>query len=102
MSKMDLIIRGGTVIDGTGAAGRQADIAIDAGRIVSVGSVDAAAREEIDATGLIVTPGWVDIHTHYDGQITWESHVTPSSTLGATTIVAGNCGVGFAPVRPRD
>ncbi len=102
MSKLDLIIRGGTVIDGTGTAGRQADIAIDAGRIVAVGSVDAAAEEEIDATGLIVTPGWVDIHTHYDGQITWESRVTPSSTLGATTIVAGNCGVGFAPVRAPD
>ena len=102
MSKIDLVIRGGTIIDGTGAAETHADIAIEAGRIVSVGSVEAEAREEIDATGLIVTPGWVDIHTHYDGQITWESRVTPSSTLGATTIVAGNCGVGFAPVRPRD
>jgi N-acyl-D-aspartate/D-glutamate deacylase len=97
-----MVIRGGTVFDGTGAAAMTADIAVDGGRIVQVGDVAAQGRKEIDARGLMVTPGWVDIHTHYDGQITWDSRVTPSSTLGATTVVAGNCGVGFAPVRPRD
>lgn len=102
MGTVDLVIRGGTVYDGTGAAPFQADIAIADGRIVEVGEVRARGREEIDAHGLMVTPGWVDIHTHYDGQITWDSHVTPSSNLGATTVVAGNCGVGFAPARPGD
>jgi N-acyl-D-aspartate/D-glutamate deacylase len=102
MGQVDLVIRGGTVIDGTGAAPFEADVAIDGGRIVEVGQVAAKGREEIDARGLMVTPGWVDIHTHYDGQMTWDSRMTPSSTLGATTIVAGNCGVGFAPARPAD
>ncbi|MET0183586.1 MAG: amidohydrolase family protein [Caulobacterales bacterium] len=98
----DLIIRNGAVYDGTGAEPRIADIAIDGDRIVEIGAVTGAAREEIDAQGKIVTPGWVDIHTHYDGQITWSERITPSSTLGATTVVVGNCGVGFAPVRPGD
>jgi N-acyl-D-aspartate/D-glutamate deacylase len=98
----DLVIRGGLVFDGQGGPAVRADVAIDGDRIVQVGTVTARGREEIDATGLIVTPGWVDIHTHYDGQITWDSRMTPSSTLGATTVVAGNCGVGFAPVRPGD
>ncbi len=102
MSGPDLVIRGGMVFDGTGAPGRVADVAIINGRIVAVGADLPAGREEIDASGLMVTPGWVDIHTHYDGQITWDSRMTPSSTLGATTVVAGNCGVGFAPVRKGD
>ncbi|WP_293908228.1 amidohydrolase family protein [Phenylobacterium sp.] len=102
MSQADLVIRGGLVFDGRGGAPVQADVAITGDRIVAVGTVAERGREEIDATGLIVTPGWVDIHTHYDGQITWDSRMTPSSTLGATTVVAGNCGVGFAPVRPQD
>jgi N-acyl-D-aspartate/D-glutamate deacylase len=98
----DVVIRGGLVFDGQGGPAVHADIAIEGDRIVQVGTVTARGREEIDAAGLIVTPGWVDIHTHYDGQITWDSRMTPSSTLGATTVVAGNCGVGFAPVRPDD
>jgi N-acyl-D-aspartate/D-glutamate deacylase len=102
MAQVDLVIRGGTVVDGTGSAPREADIAVDKGRIVEVGKVSAAGREEIDARGLLVTPGWVDIHTHYDGQVTWDERMTPSSIHGATTVVMGNCGVGFAPVRKTD
>ena len=96
----DLIIRGGTVVDGTGAPRFSADIAIDAGRITAIGTDLGEARDIIDATGLIVTPGFVDIHTHYDGQATWDDLLEPSSGHGVTTVVAGNCGVGFAPVRP--
>ena len=102
MSQPDLVIRGGLVFDGRGAPPVRADIAITGERITAVGDVPERGAEEIDASGLMVTPGWVDIHTHYDGQITWDSRMTPSSTLGATTVVAGNCGVGFAPVRPQD
>jgi len=102
MTLVDLVIRGGTVFDGSGGAPRIADIAIDAGRIVAVGAGAWRGAEEIDARGLMVTPGWVDIHTHYDGQMTWDRRMTPSSTLGATTVLAGNCGVGFAPARPAD
>jgi N-acyl-D-amino-acid deacylase len=96
----DLVIRGGTVVDGTGAPARVADVAIDDGLISQVGAVTAAGRREIDATGLLVTPGWVDIHTHYDGQATWDSYLSPSCWHGVTTVVMGNCGVGFAPARP--
>ncbi len=96
----DLIIRGGTIIDGTGGVPRVGDVAIQEGVIVEVGRVTGSAREEIDATGLAVTPGFVDIHTHYDGQVTWDPNVTPSCWHGVTTVVFGNCGVGFAPVRP--
>jgi N-acyl-D-amino-acid deacylase len=95
----DIVIRGGTVVDGTGAAARTADVAVDDGVITAVGEVDGGARRELDADGLLVTPGWVDIHTHYDGQVTWDPEVTPSSWHGVTTVVMGNCGVGFAPVR---
>jgi hypothetical protein len=102
MAQADLVIRGGTVFDGRGGPPVQADVAITAGRISAVGPGLPPGAEEIDATRLIVAPGWVDIHTHYDGQITWDSRMTPSSTLGATTVVAGNCGVGFAPVRKGD
>jgi N-acyl-D-amino-acid deacylase len=97
----DLIVRGGTVVDGTGAAPRTADVAVNDGIITEVGSLTGeAARRTIEADGLIVTPGFVDIHTHYDGQVSWDPLVTPSSWHGVTTVVMGNCGVGFAPVRP--
>ena len=96
----DLVVRGGTVVDGTGAERRAADVAVDDGRITAVGDVAAGGREELDATGLLVTPGWVDVHTHYDGQVTWDPLLIPSSWQGVTTVVMGNCGVGFAPVRP--
>jgi N-acyl-D-aspartate/D-glutamate deacylase len=98
----DVVIRGGTVVDGTGGASRTADVAISGGVITEVGGVRASGRREIDAGGAIVTPGFVDIHTHYDGQATWDERLQPSSALGVTTAVMGNCGVGFAPVRERD
>jgi N-acyl-D-aspartate/D-glutamate deacylase len=96
----DLIIRGGTIVDGSGVAPYVGDIAIDGERIVEVGEVAGEGRREIDATGLLVTPGWVDIHTHYDGQATWDPVMAPSSWHGVTTAIMGNCGVGFAPVKP--
>jgi N-acyl-D-aspartate/D-glutamate deacylase len=96
----DLIIRNGTIVDGTGAAPFVGDVAIDGERIVEVGEVTGTGRREIDADGMIVTPGWVDIHTHYDGQATWDPLLAPSSWHGVTTAIMGNCGVGFAPVRP--
>ena len=97
----DLVIRGGTVVDGTGAAPRTADVAVDDGRISAVGALDGAGgRRTVDADGALVTPGWVDIHTHYDGQATWDEVLAPSSWHGVTTIVTGNCGVGFAPASP--
>ncbi|HEU5082408.1 MAG TPA: amidohydrolase family protein [Acidimicrobiales bacterium] len=96
----DLVIRGGTVVDGTGGPARTADVAISDGTITEVGRVDGAAARELDADGLVVTPGFVDIHTHFDGQVTWDDDLTPSCWHGVTTAVLGNCGVGFAPVRP--
>jgi len=95
----DVVIRGGKLVDGTGAAPRTGDLAIDGDRITQVGGSAGAARREIDADGQIVTPGWVDIHTHYDGQVTWDPYLTPSSWHGVTTVVMGNCGVGFAPAQ---
>ena len=98
----DLVIRGGTVVDGTGAEPRVADVAIDNGVITAVGEITEAGTQEIDATGQLVTPGWVDVHTHYDGQATWDPELAPSSHHGVTTVIMGNCGVGFAPVRAGD
>jgi N-acyl-D-aspartate/D-glutamate deacylase len=94
----DLVIRGATVVDGTGAAPRTADIAVEGGTIVEVGRVDGPAHRTLDADGLLVTPGFVDVHTHFDGQATWDPHLTPSCWHGVTTALLGNCGVGFAPV----
>ncbi|MAI79037.1 MAG: amidohydrolase [Deltaproteobacteria bacterium] len=98
----DLVIRGGTVVDGTGAPARRADVAVQGDRIVAVGQDLGAGDQEIDASGLLVTPGWVDIHSHYDGQATWDPYLTPSSWNGVTTVMMGNCGVGFAPVKPDE
>jgi N-acyl-D-amino-acid deacylase len=100
MSAHELVIRGGTVVDGTGAAPFTGDVAVSGGRIVEVGRVDGRGVREIDADGLVVTPGFVDIHTHYDGQATWDPVLAPSSIHGVTSIVMGNCGVGFAPAKP--
>ncbi|HWD53567.1 MAG TPA: amidohydrolase family protein [Acidimicrobiales bacterium] len=96
----DLIIKGGTLVDGTGAPRRVADVAVDSGRITDVGQITGGGARIVDAEGLLVTPGWVDIHTHYDGQATWDSELAPSSWHGVTTLVMGNCGVGFAPAAP--
>src|SRR6476469_3345854 len=99
----DLIIRNGTVVDGTGAAARRADLAIDGDRITVIGDLsDATAREEIDATGLVVTPGFIDLHTHLDAQVAWDPLMTSSSWHGVTTVLMGNCGVTFAPVAQND
>ena len=98
----DLVIRHGRIIDGSGGAAFEGDVAIRNGRIAAVGTVSGRGAEEIDARGLLVTPGFVDIHTHYDGQATWETGLSPSSGHGVTTVIAGNCGVGFAPCRPGD
>jgi N-acyl-D-amino-acid deacylase len=97
----DRIIKGGTVVDGTGAQPFTADVGVQDGRIVAVGKLSDAARETIDADGLMVAPGWVDIHTHYDGQVTWDPALEQSTQHGVTTALFGNCGVGFAPVRPE-
>jgi N-acyl-D-aspartate/D-glutamate deacylase len=96
----DLIIRNGTIVDGTGGKSFEGDVAIEGNRIVEVGEVSGQGRREIDAKGMLVTPGWVDIHTHYDGQASWDPLLAPSSWHGVTTAVMGNCGVGFAPVKP--
>lgn len=100
--RYDLVIRNGTVVDGTGAPPYKGDIAIRGGRIVAVGEIIGHADDDFDATGLMVTPGFVDIHTHYDGHATWANRLQPSSQHGVTTIVTGNCGVGFAPCRRND
>ena len=102
MADYDLIVRGGSVIDGAGADARHADVAVRDGIIVDVGAVTGSATREIDADGALVIPGIVDIHSHYDGQATWDTRLQPSSWHGVTTVVTGNCGVGFAPVRDAD
>jgi N-acyl-D-aspartate/D-glutamate deacylase len=102
MSAYDLVIRGGTVVDGTGGEPYLGDVAVKDGLIAAVGEVCGSGAEEIDASGKIVTPGFVDIHTHYDGQVSWDERMQPSSWHGVTTILMGNCGVGFAPCRPGD
>ncbi|MEY9881592.1 amidohydrolase family protein [Bradyrhizobium sp. USDA 329] len=102
MSTPDLVIRDGTVVDGSGGELFEADVAITGGKISAVGKISAKGREEIDARGKLVTPGFVDVHTHYDGQVTWSQDITPSSQNGVTTAIMGNCGVGFAPCKPDD
>lgn len=101
-SAYDLVVRGGTLVDGSGGESFEGDVAVLNGRIAKVGKVAERGRDEIAAHGKLVTPGFVDIHTHYDGQITWSDSLTPSSLHGTTTVVMGNCGVGFAPCRPTD
>ncbi len=102
MADYDLVIRGGTVIDGTGRSSVEADVALTGNRIAAIGKVTGSGAEEIDAKGKLVTPGFVDIHTHYDAQAVWDDHLAPSSWHGVTTAVMGNCGVGFAPCKPAD
>src|SRR5262245_16298708 len=102
---MDLVLRGGKVVDGTGAPARAADVAIEDGRVMVVGdvSIDEMSKAEIvDVDGLVIAPGFVDIHTHYDAQVTWDPDLTPSSWHGVTSVVMGNCGFGIAPTRPDD
>jgi N-acyl-D-aspartate/D-glutamate deacylase len=99
-NRHDLVLRNGTIVDGTGAPARTGDVAITDGHISAVGVVEGHGDREIDATGLLVTPGWVDIHTHYDGQATWDEVLAPTAWHGVTTLVMGNCGVGFAPAAP--
>jgi N-acyl-D-aspartate/D-glutamate deacylase len=100
MADFDLVVRGGTIADGSGGDTFEGDVAIKDGKIAQVGKVSGSGKEEIDARGKVVTPGFVDIHTHYDGQVTWAERMQPSSGHGVTTVVMGNCGVGFAPCRP--
>jgi len=102
MTAFDLVVRGGSLLDGTGAPARPADVAVRDGLVVEVGRVEGTAARVVDADGALVTPGFVDIHTHYDGQATWDERLLPSAWHGVTTVVMGNCGVGFAPVRPGD
>ena len=97
----ELVIRGGAIVDGSGAPAYTGDVAIEEGRLSAVGGQCGPGKREIDADGLLVTPGWVDIHTHYDGQATCDPMLAPSSCQGSTTILMGNCGVGFAPARPE-
>ena len=101
MAEHDILIRDGSIADGSGAAVRSGDVAIRDGIIIEVGKVDTPARRTIDAAGALVTPGFIDVHTHYDGQVLWDEQLEPSFSNGVTTALAGNCGVGFAPVRPE-
>ena len=96
----DVVIKGGSVVDGSGGAVRSADIGVSGGVITEIGSIKAPARRVVDADGAVVTPGWIDAHTHYDGQVTWDASLEGSAANGVTTVIMGNCGVGFAPVAP--
>ncbi len=96
----DVVIRGGTIVDGTGKPAFPGDLALAAGRVAAVGKDLGSAKKTIDADGLLVTPAWVDVHTHYDGQVAWDEQMTPSLWHGVSTVVMGNCGVGFAPATP--
>ncbi len=100
--RVDLVVRNGLVVDGTGGEPRETDVAVDQGRIAALGDFAVSGRVEIDAKGCLVTPGFVDIHTHYDGQVTWSNYLNPSTNHGVTTVVTGNCGMGFAPCYPAD
>ncbi len=97
---LDILIRGATLVDGTGAPPRRADIGVKDGKIAEVGAIASPAARVIDAAGRLVTPGFVDIHTHYDGQASWDSYLAPTCLNGVTSLAMGNCGVGFAPARP--
>jgi N-acyl-D-aspartate/D-glutamate deacylase len=102
-TRIDVLIRGGTLVDGTGSRPVSGDVAIAGNKIVEVGGkIEASGAEVIDADGAVVAPGWVDIHTHYDGQVAWDDTLDPSFSNGVTTFVMGNCGVGFAPYRDGD
>src|ERR1019366_5789795 len=101
-SMHDTVIRGGTIVDGSGKPGFTGDVALEGGKMAQVGGKIGAGKREIDANGLLVTPGWVDVHTHYDGQAMWDQELAPSSWHGVSTVLFGNCGVGFAPVRKTD
>ena len=98
----DLVFRDAQIVDGTGRKAYAADVAVEGDRISEIGSVSSRGTREIEASGLLLTPGFVDVHTHYDGQATWDDSLAPSFAHGVTTVVTGNCGVGFAPVRPGE
>src|SRR5256714_8857550 len=98
---LDLLVKGGSVVDGSGAPARRADIAVSNGKITEIGRISAPAKQTIDASDLVVAPGFIDPHTHYDAQICWDGALTPSSWHGVTSVVMGNCGVGIAPCRPQ-